>query len=113
MPDSPFNNPFSGLSSRKSEFPEGKAPVKEKAAPVAPPRAVLRLEKKGRRGKEVTVVGQLALSPAQKQEWLSQLKAALGCGGALEGEELVLQGDHRDRLEAWLLKKGVAKISKG
>jgi translation initiation factor 1 len=41
------------------------------------------------------------------------LKVSLGCGGVLEGDALVLQGDHRERLPAMLEKKGVRRISVG
>src|SRR5258708_29543191 len=67
------------------------------SADPGPARAVVRMERKGRRGKEVTVIERLGLPAAQLDAWLKALKAALGCGGALEGEALVLQGDHRPR----------------
>ncbi|HEX9603203.1 MAG TPA: translation initiation factor, partial [Myxococcales bacterium] len=41
------------------------------------------------------------------------LKAALGCGGAVEDDALVLQGDHRDRVRALLEERGVRRISVG
>ena len=74
---------------------------------------MVRYERKGRGGKEVTVVEQLALSAAERAEWLQALKQALGCGGMLEGESLVLQGDHRSRVRAWLSARGVRRISVG
>jgi len=112
MSNSPFNNPFAKLQSQREEFPEGKpvAPGKEKTVSL---RAVVRMERKGRGGKEVTVVEQLALTPAQKKEWLTSLKQALGCGGVIEDDNLVIQGDQRERIEAWLRKKGVDRISVG
>jgi translation initiation factor 1 len=42
---------------------------------------------------------------------LKELKRALGTGGAIEGDALVLQGDHRERLRAILTKRGVKQIS--
>jgi translation initiation factor 1 len=80
---------------------------------AAPPRAVVRLERKGRRGKEVTVVEQLALSSTERQAWLADLRRTLGCGGAEEEEALVLQGDHRTRVEAYLRARGVGRVSVG
>ncbi len=76
-----------------------------------PPRAVVRLERKGRRGKEVTVVEQLTLSAAERLVWLSELQRSLGCGGAEEEGALVLQGDQRRRVEAYLRARGVARVS--
>jgi translation initiation factor 1 len=74
---------------------------------------VVRLERKGRRGKEVTVVEQLALPAAALRDWLKALKGALGCGGSVEGDALVLQGDHRDRVRALLEDRGVRRVTIG
>jgi translation initiation factor 1 (eIF-1/SUI1) len=41
-----------------------------------------------------------------REALLKELKRALGTGGALEGREIVLQGDRRDTAKAWLLKEG-------
>jgi len=71
------------------------------------------MERQGRGGKEVTVVEQLGLSARALEEWLKALKQALGCGGTVDGEDLVLQGDHRERLPSLLEKKGVRRISVG
>ena len=111
----PFNQAFAGLTGLRDKLPAGepaKSPASAQAKP-APPRAVVRMERKGRGGKEVTAVEQLELSPAEREDWLKALKQSLGCGGAMEGESLVLQGDHRDRVKAWLQQRGVKKISVG
>jgi translation initiation factor 1 len=42
--------------------------------------------------------------------WLKDLKAALGCGGSIEADALMLQGDHRKRLAALLTQRGVRKV---
>jgi translation initiation factor 1 len=110
----PFHNPFGALSALKASLPQGEAP-RPPAEKVkrAPPKAVVRLERKGRNGKEVTVIEQLALSPKDQEAWLKQLKSSLGCGGALEDGALVVQGDHRERVAAWLTKQGVKQVSVG
>jgi translation initiation factor 1 len=71
------------------------------------------MERKGRGGKEVTVIEQLELSLKQREKWLKELKGALGCGGTLEGDDLVLQGDQRERVKDLLEKKGVRKVFAG
>jgi translation initiation factor 1 len=78
-----------------------------------PARAVVRMERSGRGGKEATVVEQLGLSAAELDGWLKALKAALGCGGSIEGDSLMLQGDHRKRLPAVLKDRGVRKVIVG
>ena len=35
----------------------------------------------------------------------------MGCGGVLEDDALVLQGDLRERVAKWLEKKGVRKVT--
>ena len=82
-------------------------------APKGPARAVVRIERAGRGGKGVTVIEHLQLGPAQLADWLKHLKAALGCGGAVEGDAIVLQGDQRPRLPELLKKRGVRKITLG
>jgi translation initiation factor 1 len=106
-----FHAPFAGLGALRESLPKGAtaAPTRKTRAP--PPRAVVRLERKGRRGKEVTVVEQLELSVAEKLAWLKDMRRALGCGGTEEEGALVLQGDHRGRVEAYLKQRGVARVS--
>jgi len=79
--------------------------------PRANARAVVRLEKKQRRGKEVTVVEKLELKPAELETWCRELKQAMGCGGTVEDNAIVLQGDLRQRLPAVLTAKGVGKVT--
>lgn len=112
----PFHNPFAALKDKLGNLPKGPEPAPESTAePPAkgPARAVVRLERKGRRGKEVTVVEQLGLRERELDAWLKDLKTALGCGGAVEGDSLVLQGDHRERLRALLEQRGVRRVSVG
>ncbi|HET9370022.1 MAG TPA: translation initiation factor [Vicinamibacterales bacterium] len=115
----PFHNPFDALRELGSKA-RGLAPAPEaETAPATPAgvkaqaRAVVRMERSGRGGKEVTVVEQLDLDEAGRQSWLKALKSALGCGGTVEGPSLVLQGDHRERLRPLLAARGVRKVIVG
>jgi translation initiation factor 1 len=108
----PFNNPFAVLGEKLESLPTGPAPAPPPGG-KGPARAVVRMERKGRGGKEVTAVEQLGLPARELVHWLKDLKAALGCGGAVEGDALVLQGDHRKRLPELLAARGVRKISVG
>ena len=76
-----------------------------------PERAVVRIERKGRGGKDATIIEQLGLPEAERERWLKELKARLGCGGAVEGEALVLQGDLRQRVEPLLRARGVRRVT--
>lgn len=107
-------NPFAALEQLRDQLPKGTAPPAPKpAAPKGPARAVVRMERKGRGGKEVTVVDKLGLKPAELEQWCKHLKQALGCGGSVDGELIVLQGDLRDRITPVLEKRGVAKVTIG
>jgi translation initiation factor 1 len=108
-----FHAPFSGLAGLRASLPQGVTEAKAQKQRPPPPRAVVRLERKGRRGKEVTVVEQLQLSAAEKLAWLQDLQRVLGCGGTEEEGALVLQGDHRERVEAYLKQRGVQRVSVG
>lgn len=108
----PFHNPFAALEGLKAQLPPGHS--REELQKRKPPaRAVVRLERVGRGGKEVTVVEHLELPVEQRETWLQQLKGKLGCGGAIEGSALVLQGDHRERLPPLLSRLGVKKVTVG
>ena len=68
--------------------------------------AKLRMEKKGRGGKTVTVVYDLPQNEAFLKELAQELKRACGTGGAVADNTIELQGDLRDRVRECLSKKG-------
>jgi translation initiation factor 1 len=68
--------------------------------------AKLRMEKKGRGGKTVTVVDGLPNNAAFLKDLCSELKRACGTGGAVDAGLVELQGDLRDRVREFLLEKG-------
>jgi translation initiation factor 1 len=68
--------------------------------------AKIRLEKKGRGGKAVTVVFDLPRNDAFLKELSQELKRACGTGGSATEDTVELQGDVRDRVRELLLKKG-------
>jgi translation initiation factor 1 len=67
--------------------------------------AKLRMEKKGRGGKTVTVVAGLPRNEAFLRDLCQELKRACGTGGAVSEDTIELQGDLRDRVREYLLKK--------
>jgi len=75
----------------------------------------VRLERSGRKGKQVTVAGPFLLRHDAARDLLKQLRKRCGTGGTLKlttdrtGEaafELELQGDHTDRVIAELIALG-------
>jgi translation initiation factor 1 len=84
------------------------------AAPDAGPVRVSR-ETKGRGGKTVTLVRGLPLDAEALQQLGKRLRSACGTGGTARDGVLELQGDHRERVLAWLRQEGwpTAKLAGG
>ncbi len=57
-------------------------------------RTIVRLDRKGRGGKSVTVIEGLQLSVNECEKLLKQLKAKLGAGGTVKDGLIEIQGDH-------------------
>jgi len=68
--------------------------------------AKLRMEKKGRGGKVVTVVYDLPQNQAFLRDLAAELKRTCGTGGAVSENTVEIQGDLRDRIRATLERKG-------
>jgi translation initiation factor 1 len=85
-----------------------KCSSKQNADASVPGRVVakLRMEKKGRGGKTVTVVYDLPQNAAFLKELAQELKRACGTGGAVSENTIELQGDLRERVRDHLIKKG-------
>lgn len=79
----------------------------DEAPAPAPGRIVakLRMEKKGRAGKTVTVVAGLPRQAAFLRDLCQELKRACGTGGTVSEDTIELQGDLRDRVRECLAKK--------
>ena len=67
---------------------------------------VLRVEKKGRAGKTVTVVAGLPQNTAFVATLASDLKRACGTGGTATAGAIEIQGDQRERLRPLLAARG-------
>lgn len=63
-------------------------------------------ETAGRKGKGVSVVSGLPLTPAELETLASELKRRCGSGGSVDGARIEIQGDHRDTLVAELERRG-------
>ena len=67
---------------------------------------IIRLETKHRAGKTVTLIDGFVGS-LKDAEWLGKsLKNFCGAGGAAKDGEIIIQGDHREKVMQWLLKNG-------
>lgn len=111
-PDDGPPSPFDTLRPPEPSSSSPARPSKPPAAAPAPqaPRGNLPVrvsrERKGRGGKTVSVITGVAGREADRQALLKLLKSRLGAGGTLEGDALVIQGDHRERIVEILRELG-------
>ncbi len=72
----------------------------------------VRLETKHRAGKAVTLVLGFIGTSNDMENIGKQLKNYCGSGGAVKDGEIIVQGDHRDKVLQWLLKNGYTSSKK-
>src|SRR4030042_4047358 len=68
-------------------------------------KVTVRLERKGRGGKSVTIIDGLQMRQKEREAPLTQFRTKLGTGGTVKDASLEIQGDHRDALLAELGRK--------
>jgi translation initiation factor 1 len=116
-PDASFDNPFAKLGGLRDALPPGEAAADGDEGPPAPPvsapdapleKLVLRRERKGRKGKTVTLVEGLA--PAALEATAKELRRSLGCGASVDGPVVVLQGAQEERARDALAALGYANV---
>jgi translation initiation factor 1 len=80
----------------------------EEVATLSPEKQDLRvwLDRKHRGGKTVTLVKGFVGSDDDLQELGRMLKSRCGVGGSAKDGEIIIQGDHRDRVVELLVKAG-------
>lgn len=86
----------------------------EQAATLAPQlqKLRIRLDTKHRAGKAVTLLTGFIGTAADLESLGKQLKNFCGSGGAVKDGEIIVQGDHRDKVLQWLLKNGYSLSKK-
>lgn len=84
----------------------------EEAAPAAPREKQpvrIRLDKRNRGGKTVTLITGLEGSDDEIAALAAKLKSKIGTGGSAKGGEIIIQGDFRNRVLELLVKEGYSK----
>jgi translation initiation factor 1 len=92
------------LQDNTTEEEQTLAPVQQKLR--------IRLDKKQRAGKAVTLIEGFIGKAADKEQLGKSLKAFCGTGGSVKGDEILVQGDNRDRVMQWLQKNGYTAAKK-
>ena len=89
---------------------EGRIPPKRGKAAARKPAGdgIVRVSRqtKGRKGKGVTVITGVPLRGEDLKTFAKELKSRCGAGGAVKGEAIEIQGDHRDALIPVLEARG-------
>jgi translation initiation factor 1 len=80
--------------------------------PPAQQRLRVKLETKHRAGKTVTLVDGFTGKDEDREELGKKLKNYCGTGGSAKDGEIIVQGDHRDKVLQWLLKNGYSLSKK-
>lgn len=89
----------------------------EEAVPQESPgnrqqRLKVRLDTRQRAGKAVTIVEGF-IGPASELDGLGrQLKTHCGTGGSVKDGLIIIQGDQRDKITAWLIAKGFSSTKR-
>ncbi|MBK7882744.1 MAG: translation initiation factor [Chitinophagaceae bacterium] len=66
----------------------------------------VKLEKKHRGGKVVTLIEGFIGTNTDKENLGKNLKTFCGTGGAVKDDEILIQGDNRDKVVQWFVKNG-------
>jgi translation initiation factor 1 len=60
-------------------------------------------------GKAVTIVDGITEKEADLSRLAQKLKSFCACGGTAKNDEIILQGDHRDKVREYLIREGYPK----
>lgn len=104
---------------RPEQKRKGKKQRKRNSADPAPGPAPsgstikVKRETSGRKGKTATTISEIPLDEADTKALAKRLKQHCGVGGTARGSTIELQGDHRDKVIAYLEKEGHRAVKAG
>jgi translation initiation factor 1 len=90
----------------------GEETLEDETLPPAKQKLRVWLETKHRGGKAVSVVQGFSGRIPDLEALGKQLKNTCGTGGTVKDGEILIQGDHREKIMQWLLKNGYAQTKK-
>jgi translation initiation factor 1 len=90
------------------QFDQQKEQAEE--TPFAQQKIYVSIDRKQRKGKEVTLVEGFIGSNEQLNDLAKMLKSKCGVGGTAKDGEIIVQGNHRDKVIELLKKEGFGKV---
>lgn len=86
----------------------------EKVESLLPNEQLLKvvLDKKHRGGKTVSILRGFVMNEEEMAGLAKKLKSFCGSGGSVKDNEIIIQGDHRDKIVRWLVENGYTKARK-
>lgn len=70
------------------------------------------IDKRNRGGKTVSVIKGFSMKETEIEGIAKQLRSFCGSGGSVKDNEIIIQGDHREKIVSWLLKNGFTRSKK-
>lgn len=87
--------------------------VEVETIPAEKQKLIVKIDRKGRAGKQVTVVSGFVGRDEDLEELGRRLKVKCGVGGSAKDGEVIIQGDFRDRVLNLLLQMGYKASKRG